>query len=169
MNKLIIGLGSNTQDPIQQVKTALQSLWRLPKSKGIKVSSVYQTPALPTQHRQPDYVNAVARLESDLDPFRCLSELKKIERKHKRIRSQFWGPRSLDLDIIDYGHLNLWHDKLILPHPELENRFFWLLPLCEVDPHYVLQSGIPLREKVNHVHYQDLGYRKIPFHMEAVL
>ena len=129
-----VGLGSNLQDPIQQVKRAQLELAQLPNTCCVRHSSLYLTRPLGPQD-QPDFINAVARLETGLAPEALLDLLQELERRHLRVREGArWGPRTLDLDLLLYDQLQLASERLNLPHPELSRRAFVLLPLAEVTP-----------------------------------
>lgn len=128
-----IGVGSNLDDPVIQVKTAFRELAQLPQSTIKKISSLYQSQPLgPTD--QPDYINAVVSLTTALQPHDLLQALQGIEQKHQRIRKQHWGPRSLDLDILLYADLQLDSDRLVIPHAQICRRDFVLVPLAEIAP-----------------------------------
>lgn len=145
-----IGLGSNLDDPLRQVRTALAELAELPSSRVSAVSSLYrsvplQGPGVPQD--QPDYINAVARLESALTAEALLDALQAIEARHGRVRgSAHWGPRTLDLDILLYGDLRIDTPRLRVPHPGLAERNFVLQPLAEIAPDLDIPGQGPLRE-----------------------
>jgi 2-amino-4-hydroxy-6-hydroxymethyldihydropteridine diphosphokinase len=129
-----VGLGSNLDDPIQQVTRALQELGRLPATRCVRRSSLYLTRPLGPPD-QADYINAVAQLETALAPERLLDALQELEYRHLRVRrGPRWGPRTLDLDLLLYGRQQLANARLVVPHPELTRRSFVLLPLAEVAP-----------------------------------
>lgn len=129
-----IGLGANLSDPRRQVEEALLQLQTLPRSEVAAVSSLYRTlPVGPAD--QPDFINAVARLDTQLEPLVLLAALQQIERHHGRIRNgQRWGPRTLDLDILLIGEQVLTLPQLCVPHPQMHCRAFVLGPLAEIAP-----------------------------------
>jgi 2-amino-4-hydroxy-6-hydroxymethyldihydropteridine diphosphokinase len=129
-----IALGSNLGEPERQVRDALGELAGLPGSSLLASSQLYRTaPVGPPG--QPDYVNAVAALETRLSPRALLQELQAIERRHGRRRDGTrWGPRTLDLDILTYGDEQIDEAGLRIPHPELSHRAFVLVPLADVAP-----------------------------------
>lgn len=130
--KTFIGLGSNLNQPIQQIISALNALRLLPNSQFINHSSLYRTPPLGPPN-QPAYINAVAVLATQLTPIELLTQLHIIENIHGRIRSDIrWEARSLDLDILLYGQLIVKQPQLIIPHPRLHQRAFVLIPLMEI-------------------------------------
>ena len=132
MEIVYIGLGSNLADPRAQVESGLQALARLPLTRLVRHSHLYRSaPWGNTQ--QPEFVNAVAQLETSLPPRELLDELLGIERAAGRIRAgERWGPRMLDLDILLYGERVLDEPGLCVPHAHLAQRAFVLLPLAEI-------------------------------------
>jgi 2-amino-4-hydroxy-6-hydroxymethyldihydropteridine diphosphokinase len=129
-----VGLGSNLQDPRRQIQDALAELDGMPHTRVVRQSSLYRT--APVGHAdQPDFVNAVAQLETGLPAERLLAELQEIEKRHGRERSFANAPRTLDLDILLFGDLVLQTAALTLPHPRMHERAFVLQPLYEVAPH----------------------------------
>jgi 2-amino-4-hydroxy-6-hydroxymethyldihydropteridine diphosphokinase len=139
-----IGLGSNLLEPIQQLQTALAAIDQLPASRPGKVSGVYRSAAV-GPGEQPDYLNAVLQLDTELAPHDLLQALQEIELAQGRIRTVRWGARSLDLDILLYGEMSLATPTLTIPHPALTRRNFVLYPLAEIcGPNLVLPDGTEL-------------------------
>lgn len=135
-----VGVGSNLGDPVDQVLTALGELDGISSTRCIKHSQLYlSSPMGPAD--QPDYINAVAGLETMLDPYSLLLELQEIELKHGRIRGRRWGERTLDLDLLLYADLILDDPKLTIPHPGIGTRAFVLYPLQEIAPDLVFPGG----------------------------
>jgi 2-amino-4-hydroxy-6-hydroxymethyldihydropteridine diphosphokinase len=129
-----VGLGSNLDDPMRQVTSALQELDRLPETRCVRHSSLYRTRPLGPQD-QPDYINAVVHLQTALDPEPLLDALQELEHRHRRLREgPRWGPRTLDLDLLLYDGRQFASDRLVVPHPEMTRRAFVLLPLAEIAP-----------------------------------
>jgi 2-amino-4-hydroxy-6-hydroxymethyldihydropteridine diphosphokinase len=129
-----VGLGSNLQDPRRQVERAFEELEALPHTRLVKRSSLYRS--APIGHAdQPEFVNAVAQLETALPAERLLMELQEIEKRHERERSFANAPRTLDLDLLVYGNVRTATERLTLPHPRMHERAFVLKPLYEVAPH----------------------------------
>lgn len=128
-----IGLGSNLQDPASQVERALQSIDQLPKTRLLKHSRLYSSKPLGPQD-QPDFVNAVCLIETELDPQALLFALQQIELNQGRIKKRHWGERNIDLDILLYADKTLQTQTLTVPHPEIAQRDFVLLPLAEIAP-----------------------------------
>ena len=136
-----VGLGSNLDNPIHQVKQALLALDAIPATHLRAHSALYRSKPLGPQN-QPDYINAVAVLATQLPPLTLLSELQAIENKQGRVRAtERWGPRTLDLDMLLYDNKQLQGPRLTLPHPGLHERAFVLYPLCEIAPDLVLPDG----------------------------
>ena len=127
-----IGLGSNLADPVAQVRQAFAALARLPDTRLVGRSSLWRSaPMGPAD--QPDYVNAVAMLETGLAPLDLLDALQAIEQEQGRVRDGMrWGPRTLDLDLLLYGETIMNDTRLTIPHPGLCERDFVLVPLLEV-------------------------------------
>lgn len=126
-----IGLGSNLSDPEWQLHQALQALRALPNSRFLACSSFYRSKPLGPQD-QPDFINAVAALETDLPAQMLLDQLQQIEQQQGRVRKRHWGERTLDLDILLYGRQKREDSRLSLPHPQMGQRSFVMLPLLEL-------------------------------------
>jgi len=140
-NIVYVGLGSNLDNPIYQVELALRTLDILSAVYLKTHSALYRSPPFGPQD-QPDYVNAVAVLLTELPPLALLDELQAIENKQGRVRNaQRWGPRTLDLDMLLYDNKQLQSPRLTLPHPGLYERAFVLYPLYECVPDLVLPDG----------------------------
>lgn len=140
MNKVYIALGSNLDHPQAQLTAALQALNELSDSRLTAVSSFYQSKPLGPQD-QPDYVNAVACLETSLAPLALLDELQRIEHEQGRVRLRRWGERTLDLDILLYADHIIQSERLTVPHYDMHQREFVIIPLVEIAPHLVLPNG----------------------------
>jgi 2-amino-4-hydroxy-6-hydroxymethyldihydropteridine diphosphokinase len=148
MNDAYIGLGSNLDNPRQQITTALQELIALPATRRVAHSALYLSKPIGTT-KQPDYVNAVAYLQTELAARELLDRLLEIEGWHGRIRDgSHWGPRTLDLDLLIYGDAQIQGEGLILPHPRLHERSFVLIPLYEIAPQLVIPGQGALSELV---------------------
>ena len=147
MSIVYIALGSNLNMPIQQLKLAIQAIAGLPDTEIKKVSSFYQSQPLGPQD-QPDYVNAVACLETGLSPLALLDALQNIENGQGRIRLRRWGERTLDLDILLYGNQIIHNERLTVPHYDMQNREFVIVPLYEISPELILPDGVPQQQLV---------------------
>lgn len=143
-----VGLGSNLDQPQQQVLQALQALDRIPATRLVAHSRLYRSAPIGPAG-QPDYINAVAALDTALEPHALLHALQAIEQRHGRVRALRWGPRTLDLDLLLYGDVRLADAELTVPHPEMLNRNFVLYPLFEIAPALRLPDNGTLREWVS--------------------
>lgn len=133
MNTAYVALGANLGDPAATVLAAFAALANLPESRVSHGSSLYRTAPVGLTD-QPEFVNAVAELETTLAPEALLAALFDIEERFGRIRAEKNGPRTLDLDLLMYGGLVLDEPGLTLPHPRMHERLFVLEPLAEVAP-----------------------------------
>lgn len=145
MPRVYIGLGSNLDDPRQQLESALQSLEQLPATDLVAVSSFYTSDSL--SPGQPRYTNAVAALDSTLEPVALLDALQSIENAQGRVRKERWGARTLDLDILLYGDQVIDEPRLKVPHYHMQARPFVLYPLAELVPaDFLLADQRPLAQ-----------------------
>jgi 2-amino-4-hydroxy-6-hydroxymethyldihydropteridine diphosphokinase len=135
-----VGLGSNLEQPREQLRAAFSELERLPETRLVARSPLYRSAPVGNTD-QPDFVNAVARLETGLAPERLLAELHAIEARHARRRSVPNAPRTLDLDLLLYGDAQIATPALVVPHPRMHERAFVLAPLAAIDP----QANVPGR------------------------
>ncbi len=143
-----VGLGGNLHNPRQTITSALQELSALPATHLEKHSALYASKALGPAG-QPDYINAVAVLQTRLPALQLLEHLLEIEARHGRIRDgSRWGPRTLDLDLLLYGDLQTHDERLTLPHPRLHERNFVLYPLYEIAPQLVIPARGTLSELI---------------------
>ena len=167
MPQVYIGLGSNLggdigdsdETPYKQLEHGLNAIAQHPRIELIKVSSFYQTTAIGPAD-QPDYINAAASLETDLSPLELLDFLQSIENRQGRVRTQRWGPRTLDLDILLYDQLLEHSDRLTIPHPRLHQRAFVLAPLFELDPQLIIPNKENVRQLLANCSSQ--GILKLP-------
>ena len=128
-----LGLGSNLADPVAQLNEALGRLGVAEDIRILKTSSLYRTPPWGDEE-QDDFINAVAHIETGLQPIPLLRELQSIENVMGRQRSGHrWGPRLIDIDLLLYGDQQIQSQELELPHPRMHERAFVLMPLCELD------------------------------------
>lgn len=131
-----IGLGSNLEHPPRQIRNAMRALDKLPQTRVVEDSGLFLSkPMVPAQGQisQPDYYNAVARIETKLGPFELLDLLQQIEQAQHRRRTQHWGPRTIDLDILMYDNVQMNDARLTLPHAGMHQREFVLYPLHNID------------------------------------
>ncbi len=127
-----VGLGSNLGDRAAYLLLGLSALSRLPETRLLRLSPVYETD--PVGPPQPPYLNMVAELETALSPKGLLAEMLRVEKALGRERRERWGPRTLDLDLLLYGDLVLEEAGLSVPHPRLHERAFVLVPLLDLLP-----------------------------------
>lgn len=140
-----IALGSNLHTPLEQLKRALNALAQLPQTQLMAVSSFYRSKPLGPQD-QPDYLNAVVEISTALSPLALLDELQRIENEQGRVRLRRWGERTLDLDILLYGDEIIQTERLTVPHYDMHNREFVIVPLAEIAPNLILPNGQKLAE-----------------------
>ena len=138
MKTVYVALGSNLNDPLNQLKQAVQSLQTF--AINFEVSPFYGSKPVGPQD-QPDYVNAVAKFETNLSALELLDKL-----QQGRVRLRRWGERTLDLDIILYGNEQIQNERLTVPHIEMQNREFVIVPMYDLSPDLVLPSGQKLVE-----------------------
>ncbi len=153
---VFIGLGSNIGDSVNIIEQAIAALGKIRQCKLRGRSSLYRSAAL-GDLPQDDYINAVAWIDTDLEPMALLLELQSIEHAfyRNRHREERWAPRTLDLDIILFGNRFIEDSHLTVPHPEFARRRFVLEPMYEVDGdrfipgygslHYLIEHAPPLR------------------------
>lgn len=136
-----VGLGGNLGDAASTLRDAMQALDVLPDTRMLRASRLYRTRAWGNE-TQPDFINAVAMLETQLSARALLDGLLDIEREFGRTRatdgSDRWGPRTLDLDLLLHGDSVIDEPGLHVPHPHLHERAFALLPLVEIAPEVVI-------------------------------
>jgi 2-amino-4-hydroxy-6-hydroxymethyldihydropteridine diphosphokinase len=148
-----VGLGANLGDPAAQLLRALSALAEVPRTRVVRTSSFYRT--APVDAAGPDFVNAVAELETALTPWALLAHLQAIEVDAGRERPYRNAPRTLDLDLLIQNQHVLSTSDLVLPHPRLHLRAFVLAPLCELAPDLVLLgTGLSVRESWRLIHDQ---------------
>lgn len=129
--QVFVALGSNLGDRVGHLAAARAALASLPDTRVVAASTVEETAPLAGM-AQPAYLNQMVLLETSLDPRRLLAALQAIEQERGRVRSERWGPRTLDLDIVAFGDRRIHDPDLVVPHPELPNRDFWQRELSEL-------------------------------------
>jgi 2-amino-4-hydroxy-6-hydroxymethyldihydropteridine diphosphokinase len=142
-----IGLGSNLDHPKQQIKTAVMALHSAKDVEVVNLSSLYQSPPVDNSD-QPDYINAIAQVSTHLTPLELLHVCQAIETDQHRERAQKWGARTIDLDIIIYGVQVVASKQLVIPHPEMMNRAFVLIPLAELEQDLKVPVLGPIQELI---------------------
>ena len=136
--RVFIGMGANAGEPSSQLQLALATLQELPLSKGLRCSRFYRS--APWQAEGPDFINAVAQLDTQFCAPEFLKQLQKIEQSAGRTRPYHHAPRTLDLDLIFYGQAVIDSPTLVLPHPRWRERAFVLRPLSDLAPERILAS-----------------------------
>ena len=166
-HKAYIALGSNLagnlHSPSNQVIRAFQSIDKLPKTKLIKTSSLYQSAAVGYLN-QPDFINAVVEVSTQLSPETLLEQLLNIEHEAGRERPFSNAPRVLDCDLLLYNHVTMNTKNLTLPHPRMFERGFVLLPLAEIAPDLTLPDlSLPFGNNVVKLAltFQNQGIKKL--------
>jgi len=141
--KAILGLGSNQGDPVENIRRALTALREV--GEVVAVSGAYLTAPVGFTE-QPDFVNAVAIVQTELAPEELLSAVQEIETSLGRRRTFRWGPRVIDIDILFYGEESVDLPGLRIPHPAIAERLFVLAPLAEIAPDQPIPDGGTVRE-----------------------
>ena len=137
MSVALIGMGSNLAHPRRQIARAVRAIECLPRTRLVRLSPNYASAPVGTSGPQPDYVNAVARVETSLAPRALLARLLAIERRQKRRRDPAGppkAPRTLDLDLLLFDRRRVRAPGLVIPHPRMHERAFVLRPLADVAP-----------------------------------
>ena len=132
--RVYVALGSNLGDRSAYLEQARRALAALPGTTLIAASRVEETAPLAGMD-QPPYLNQMVLLETELTPRALLEAGQAIEREAGRVRTVRWGPRTLDVDIVRFGDRHVVESDLIIPHPELSHRDFWLRELAELKPY----------------------------------
>lgn len=144
MRHAVIALGSNLGDRAELLRAAVADLNSTQGVDVVAASPVVVTRPVGGPQNQPDFLNAVVRIATTLGPFELLAVCQQIETAHDRIRDIRWGPRTLDLDIVEFGGLSMDEPTLTLPHPRAAERAFVLVPWAMMDPEARL-NGRPVR------------------------
>lgn len=144
--KAWVGLGGNLGDSVKLLQSALSRLGACQEIDLLRASCFYRSPPWGLTG-QPDFINAVAELETALGPEPLVDCLQDIEKRLGRVRDgERWGPRHIDLDLLTYQDLILESDKLKLPHPRMHERAFVLAPLLELEPEFEIPGMGPARQ-----------------------
>lgn len=157
MKTVYIALGSNLNNPLEQLKQAVEILKSF--AVNFEISPFYGSKPVGPQD-QPDYVNAVAKFDTELSAEALLDKLQSIENQQGRVRIRHWGERTLDLDILLYGNEQIHTDRLTIPHIEMKNREFVIVPLFDLSPDLVLPTG----EKLADIYQQFKNHQMAVFH-----
>ncbi|MBE4618981.1 2-amino-4-hydroxy-6-hydroxymethyldihydropteridine diphosphokinase [Vibrio navarrensis] len=157
MIRAYIAIGSNLADPVAQANRAIAALKSLPNSELVTVSQLYSSTPMGPQN-QPDYINAVAEIQTELTPLQLLDCTQAIELEQGRVRKEErWGPRTLDLDLLLYGNEVIDSERLTIPHYGMKEREFVLYPLAEIAPNLTLPDGTRLADLLTQVERNGLG------------
>ena len=155
---ILIGLGSNLGERECQLEQAFQRLEQAGDLRIVCVSNLYETKPVGDTD-QPEFLNMAARLETLLTPLDLLKRCLAVENEMGRLRTRRWGPRIIDIDLLEYDARRVRLAELILPHPEIVNRGFVLIPLNDIVPELMLENektvaemtGVFLAGKQNNV------------------
>lgn len=162
MTLCYLGLGSNLRSPERQLRQATLLLNKVPRSVVMSASKIYSSQPWGIRS-QPPYCNMVIALHTSLSPERLLHYCQQIENKQQRLRKKRWGARTIDIDVLLYGNHVINKHNLVVPHPEMLNRDFVLVPLLEIKPTILLPTGEPLVSYLKHcekyLHQLHLKYR----------
>ena len=139
MNTAYLGLGSNLGNRRQHLAEAVRRLHTGPALQVVKVSSVYESSPVGVT-AQPDFLNLVVQVETPHTPHELLAECLRMETDLGRVRSERWGPRTMDIDLLLYGNMRINDERLTVPHPRMRERSFVLTPLTEVAPGLKLEG-----------------------------
>lgn len=142
---ILIGLGSNLGERECQLEQALQRLEQAGDLNIIGVSNLYETKPVGDTD-QPEFMNMAARVETLLAPLELLQRCLAVENKMGRVRTRRWGPRIIDIDLLEYNARRVYQPELTLPHPEIVNRGFVLIPLNDIAPELILENGKTVAE-----------------------
>lgn len=150
-----IGLGSNLDNPRVQLERAINSLSEIHNIEIISLSSFYQSKPL-LDIPGPNYINSVCKIETKMSALELLEICQQIEDKQDRVREVKWGSRTIDLDILLYGDQVIANDRLNIPHPEMTNRAFVLIPLLEIEEALKVPLLGPIKALVKRIDISDL-------------
>lgn len=146
--RVFLGLGSNVGERGKFLNRAVVEMKRLPDTKVVWASSVYETDPV-GRTDQPKFLNAAVEIETQFAPDKLYVEVKAIEQRNGRTVGERWGPREIDIDILVYDGLVFQNEQVTVPHPEMEKRKFVLVPLKEIAPDLVHPiSGMTMEELV---------------------
>lgn len=145
MKEAYVALGSNIEGPIAQIEQAMLGLSEIPQTTILVKSSLYRTPPW-GKTDQPEFINAVVKIKTQCSAHELLSYLQAIEKNQKKKKTEQWGPRTIDCDLILYGNEVMESATLTLPHPRMLSRGFVLVPLAEIAPTLIFPSGKSIAE-----------------------
>lgn len=158
MSVCYIALGSNLNNPQQQLNAAKIAIDKISNTRVTMCSSIYQSEAMTLDgETQADYLNAVIQIQTDLAAETLLDELQAIENQQGRVREKRWGERNIDLDIVLFGDQQIKTQRLTVPHCEMKNRNFVLYPLYQISPELTLPDNTILKDLLSTVSDQCLN------------
>ncbi len=161
MTTTFIALGSNLQSPQQQVLNAFAALKTLPETTLVQHSSLYKTAPVGYDN-QPDFINAVAEVTTELSPHALLEAILAIEQTFGRERPFPNAPRVLDLDLLLYGDASMHTETLTLPHPRMHERAFVMFPLAEIAPDILIGNYGKAADLAAQLALENQGIEKLP-------
>jgi 2-amino-4-hydroxy-6-hydroxymethyldihydropteridine diphosphokinase len=142
--RAFLGLGSNLEDRLRNLQRAADILAATPGISVVRSSRVYET--APVGPPQPDFLNAVLEVETDLGPHELLAAAAAVEHELHRVREAHWGPRTIDVDLLTFDDRVIDTPELTVPHPRMHERAFVLAPLLELDADPPLPGGRRARD-----------------------
>ncbi len=134
--KVFLGLGSNLGNRVEYIEKAIAEIGFLKNTKVIKKASLYETEPWGFTE-QPDFINSAVEIETSLSAQELFNEVKSIEQKLKRQSKGKWQEREIDIDILFYGNEIIRSEKINIPHKEIENRKFVMIPMNELAPDFI--------------------------------
>lgn len=149
-----LSIGSNIGDREDYLKKAIEMISRISKTRLIKSSSFYQTPAWGLTEQQ-DFLNACLEISTELSPYDLLKNLQRIEMDLHRERLVRWGPRTIDIDILTFGDIICEDVNLVIPHPLISKRAFVLVPLLELNPDLIIGNK-SIKEMIEVIDVSDI-------------
>lgn len=147
VKRVYIGLGSNIEQPFLQIKNAIFALNEMPDTKVIRDSGYFKSRPMGPED-QPDYVNAVVEIETQLDAMALLKNCQAIEHQQGRVKTRHWGERTIDLDILLYADQQIENDVLTVPHPGISQRDFVYMPLLRLNAELKVPGLGPLSDVI---------------------
>ena len=145
MQTIYLGFGSSMGDRRENIQIALKRLDADSRIRITTISSLYQSPHLGRNAEDsihyPPHLNLAAKIETDLSAEQLLEQIQEVEFAGGRERAIAWGPRTIDIDILIYGDMQIVSEKLTIPHPGISQRAFVIWPLLDIDPELLLPNG----------------------------
>lgn len=151
--RAVLSLGANLGDRVASIDAALRAIDAIDGIRLLKRSSAWESPSWHPDGEglTPDYVNIIAMVATTMEPVDLLDALQAVEDALGRERSERWGSRTIDIDIVSMGGIERASDRLVLPHPRAHQRQFVLQPWLEVEPEAVLPGHGPIAELADYV------------------